>query len=139
LANGKMKEKKFEVHHTSEPESSDPPSYVLPVHSSALASPRSEFNAGDPSGKEETLGLGPQPCHTAASSLYPPLPPTAQKEESHWGRSPNSGRLMSKKGGAPAAALYPLCQAPRPPPRQIGRTWLDPCNMCINHSPPLTS
>jgi hypothetical protein len=28
LVNGKVKEKKFEVHHTSEPEVPDPPSYV---------------------------------------------------------------------------------------------------------------
>jgi hypothetical protein len=36
-------------------------------------------------------------------------------EEESLGRSPNSGRLASKKGGAPSAALCPLCQAPGPP------------------------
>jgi hypothetical protein len=82
------------------------------VRSAAPASPRSEFNAGDPNGKKETLG--PQPCHPAASSLYPLLSPMAPEEES-LGRSPNSGRLASKKGGAPSAALCPLCQAPGPP------------------------
>jgi hypothetical protein len=51
LVNNKVKEKKFEVHDTSESESSDPPPYVLPVSSATLASPRSESNAGDPNGK----------------------------------------------------------------------------------------
>jgi hypothetical protein len=116
--------KKFEVHYTSESESSDPPSYILPLCSAALASPRSKFNAGDPNEKEETSGLGPQPCHPVASSLYPPLLPVAPKEESHWGRSPNSGRLMSKKGGAPAASLCPLCQVPGPPPPQADGLYM---------------
>jgi hypothetical protein len=69
LVNGKVKEKKFEVHHTSEPESSDQPPYVLPVCSATLASPRSESNAGDSNGKEGTLVLDPHPCYSAVSSL----------------------------------------------------------------------
>jgi hypothetical protein len=48
LVNGKVKEKKFEVHHTSEPELPDPPPYVLPVCPTALASPRPESNSEDP-------------------------------------------------------------------------------------------
>jgi hypothetical protein len=74
------KQKKFEVHN-SEPESSDLPPYVLSVHSAALASPRFEFSAGNPSGKEETLGS--QPCHPEASSLYSPL-----ASNGHKGREP---------------------------------------------------
>jgi hypothetical protein len=73
LVNGKVKEKKFEVHHTSEPESSDPPPYVLPVCSATLASQRFKSNAEDPSGKEETSGLDPLPCHPVFphyTSLY---------------------------------------------------------------------
>jgi hypothetical protein len=53
LVNGKVKEKKFEVHHTSEPEPPDPPSYVLLVCPAAPASLRSESNSEDPNGKEK--------------------------------------------------------------------------------------
>jgi hypothetical protein len=113
LVNGKVKEKKLEVHHTSESESSELPPYVLPVCSATLASPRSESNAQGPNGKEKISGLDPHPCHPVVPSLYPPLPPmTPKKEMNHWGRSLNSGRLTSKEGGAPAAALCLLCQSP---------------------------
>jgi hypothetical protein len=81
LVNGKVKEKKFEVHHTSESESSHLPPYVLPVCPATPASPRPESNEGDPNGKEGTLGLDLHPCHPAVPSLYSPLPPTTPKEE----------------------------------------------------------
>jgi hypothetical protein len=79
LVNGKEKRRNLMFHYTSKSESSDPPSYVIPVCSDTPAFPRSEFNAGDPNGKKETLGFGPQPCHPLASSLYPPLPPMTPK------------------------------------------------------------
>jgi hypothetical protein len=131
LVNGKLKEKKFEVHHTSECEQSGPPPYALPVRSVTLASLKSKSNAGDPNLKDET--------HL---SLYPPLPPMIPKEEmSHWGMSPNSGRLTNKKGGVPAAVLHLLHQASKPPlsGRWVICGWTHARNTCINHSPPQTS
>jgi hypothetical protein len=48
LVNGRVKEKKFEVYHTSEPELPDPPPYVPPVCPTALGSLRPKFNSEDP-------------------------------------------------------------------------------------------
>jgi hypothetical protein len=72
LVNGKVKEKKFEVHHTSEPEPPGPPPYVPPVHPSTAASPRPKSDSEDPNRKEEALEPNPHPCHPMAPSLYPP-------------------------------------------------------------------
>jgi hypothetical protein len=44
LVNGKVKEKKFKVHHTSEPEPPDLPPHIPQVCLAALASPRLESN-----------------------------------------------------------------------------------------------
>jgi hypothetical protein len=38
-----------------------------------------------------------------------------EKDMSHWGRLPKSGRLTSKEAGTLAAALCPLSQALDPP------------------------
>jgi hypothetical protein len=103
LVNGKVKEKKFEVHHTSEPEPPDLPPYVPPLCPVALASLRPESN-----GKQEALELNPHPCHPMAWMAL-------EKDMRRWGRSQNSGRLTCKEAGTPAAALCPLYQAPGPP------------------------
>jgi hypothetical protein len=59
-----------------------------------------------------------------APSLYPHLPSTApEKDRSHWGRSPNSGRLTSKEAGTPSTALCALLQAPGPPLPQADRSY----------------
>jgi hypothetical protein len=73
LVNGKVKEKKFEVHHTSEPEPPNPPPYVPLVCLAAPASPRPEFDSEDLNGKEEALEPSPHPCHLTVPSLYNPL------------------------------------------------------------------
>jgi hypothetical protein len=120
LINGKVKEKKFEIHHTLEPELPDPPPYVPPVHLTILASPRPESDSEDPNGKEEASELNPCSCHPMGPSLYPPLPLMAsEKDTSHWGRSPNSGRLTSKEAGTLAMTLCPLCQVPGLPLPQV--------------------
>jgi hypothetical protein len=57
-------------------------------------------------------------------SLYPHLPSMApEKDRSHWGRSPNSGRLTSKEAGTPSTALCALLQAPGPPLPQADRSY----------------
>jgi hypothetical protein len=77
LVNGKVKEKKFEVHHTLEPELPDPPPYVPMLRPTALASLRCESNSEDPNRKEEALELKSHPWHPTAPLLYPPLPSMA--------------------------------------------------------------
>jgi hypothetical protein len=58
------------------------------------------------------LDLNPHPCHPTAPSLYSPLLSMApEKDTSHWGRLPNSGRQTSKEAGTLTVALCPLCQA----------------------------
>jgi hypothetical protein len=124
LVNGKVEENKFEVHHTSESESSDPPPYVLPVRSAALASPRSESNAGDSNGRRKHWAQTPIHVTQWFPHYTPPLPPTTPKEEkSHLGRSLNSGRLTSKDRGAPVAILCPLHQVPGLPLTQADRSY----------------
>jgi hypothetical protein len=71
LVNVKVKEKKFEVHHTWEPELADPPPYVPLVHPTAQVSLRPESDSEDSNGKEEALDLNPHSCHQAAPLLYP--------------------------------------------------------------------
>jgi hypothetical protein len=71
LVNGKVKEKKFEVHHTSEPEPPDPPPYVPLVRLAAQASLRPESSSQDPNRKEEASEPNPYPRHPTAPSLYP--------------------------------------------------------------------
>jgi hypothetical protein len=68
------------------------------------------------------LDPNPHPYHPTAPSLYPPhLPLMApEKDTSHWGRSPNSGRLTSNEAGTPAVVLCPLCQALVPLPQADG-------------------
>jgi hypothetical protein len=108
LVNRKVKAKKFEVHHTLDPEPPDPP----PVHPATLASLISESDSEDPNGKEEASEPNPHPCHPTALSLYPLLPLMAwEKDTNHWGRSPNSEKLTSKEAGTLAAVLCPLHQA----------------------------
>jgi hypothetical protein len=66
----------------------------------------------------------PCPCYPTAPSLYPPLPSVAlEKDTSHWGRLPYTGRLMSKEAGTPAVTLCALCQAPGPPLPQAVRSY----------------
>jgi hypothetical protein len=125
LVNDKVKEKKFEVHHTSEPELPDPPPYVPLVHPTTPASPRSESDSEDPNGKEEALEPNPHTYHPRAPSLCPSLPSMVlEKDMSHWGRSLNSGRLTSKEARTPGVALCPLCQAPGPPLPQADRSYV---------------
>jgi hypothetical protein len=84
LVNGKVQEKKFEVHHTSEPEPPDQPPYVLPVSPDAPASLRPESDSEDPNRKEEASDLNPHPCHPMDPSLYPPLSSMVpEKDMSH--------------------------------------------------------
>jgi hypothetical protein len=71
LVNRKVKEKKFEVHHTSEPEQPDPPLYVPLVLLSSLASLRPESNSEDSNGKEEASDPNPRPHDPTVPSLYP--------------------------------------------------------------------
>jgi hypothetical protein len=74
LVNRKVKEKKFEVCHTSEPEPQDPPPYVPPVHLATLASLRPESNSEDPNGKEKASEMNPSSCHQQLP-CYTPLCP----------------------------------------------------------------
>jgi hypothetical protein len=55
----------------------------------------------------------------------PTLPSVAPgKDKSHWGRSLNSGRLMSKEAETPAAALDPLRQTLGPPLPQADGSYV---------------
>jgi hypothetical protein len=69
LVNGKVKEKKFEVHHSSEPEPPDLPPYGPLVCLTALASPRPKSDSEDPNRKEEASEPNPYPCHPTAPLL----------------------------------------------------------------------
>jgi hypothetical protein len=71
LVNRKEKEKKFEVHHTSELELPDLPPYVPPVCLTTPASPRPESNSEDPSGKLEASELNPPPVSPNGSLIIP--------------------------------------------------------------------
>jgi hypothetical protein len=141
LVNGKVKEKKFKVHYTSESESSDPPSYVLPVCSAAPASPRSEFNTGDPNGKEKTSGPGAPNHATQRLPHYISLCLQRPQRKRAIGEGHQIlGDWWVRKEGP---QQQPYASSIRLPgchyPRQMSHTRLDPCNMCISHSPLLTS
>jgi hypothetical protein len=73
LVNRKVKEKKFEVHHTSELEPPDLPPYIPLVCPAAPDSPRPESDSEDPNGKEAASEPNPSPCHPTTPSLYRPF------------------------------------------------------------------
>jgi hypothetical protein len=71
LVKRKVKEKKFEVHHTLEPELPDLPPYVPLVGITAPDSLRPESDSEDPNRKEEASEPNPHPSN--GSLHIPPL------------------------------------------------------------------
>jgi hypothetical protein len=129
LVNGKVKEKKFEVHHTLEPELPDPPPYVPPVCLTTPASLRPESDSEDPNGKEEALEPNPHPCHPTAPSVYPSFAFDGPRE-----RYKPLGKVAELWEANKQGGRNPGCGAMSPAPRgchysrQMGHTWPDPCN-----------
>jgi hypothetical protein len=116
LVNGKVKEKKFEVHHTLEPELPDLPPYVPQVH---LTAPDSLKNGSRGSQMKEDIRTEPLPMSSNGSLLitsfafdgprerYEPLGKVSEPWEANkqGGRNPSCGAMPPAQGSRATITL----------------------------------